>query len=37
VTVRQTLDPTRLGEHVGHLGFDELRRVEAALRIVLQL
>jgi mRNA interferase MazF len=39
VLVEQTaaLDPTRLGEHVGHLGHDELRRVEAALRIVLQL
>ncbi|WP_347350662.1 type II toxin-antitoxin system PemK/MazF family toxin [Intrasporangium sp.] len=31
------VDPTRLGESVGHLGFDELRRVEAALRLVLEL
>jgi mRNA interferase MazF len=30
-------DPTRLGEVVGHLGFDELRQVDAALRIVLEL
>lgn len=31
------VDPTRLGESVGHLSFDELRRVEAALRLVLEL
>lgn len=31
------VDPTRLGDCVGHLGFDELRRVEAALRLVLEL
>ena len=39
VLVEQTaaVDPTRLGEHVGHLGFDELRQVDAALRIVLEL
>lgn len=39
VLVEQTaaVDPTRLGEQVGHLGFDELRQVDAALRIVLEL
>lgn len=39
VLVEQTtaMDPSRLGEHVGHLGFDELRQVDAALRIVLEL
>ena len=31
------VDPSRLGESVGFLGFDEMRRVEAALRIVLDL
>ena len=31
------VDPTRLGERVAHLGFDELRNVDAALRIVLEL
>lgn len=31
------IDPGRLGESVGHLSFDELRRVEAALRLVLNL
>ncbi|MEO7125983.1 MAG: type II toxin-antitoxin system PemK/MazF family toxin [Nakamurella sp.] len=31
------VDPTRLGGSVGHLAFDELRRVEAALRLVLEL
>lgn len=31
------VDPTRLGTTVGHLSFDELRRVEAALRLVLEL
>ena len=31
------VDPTRLGESVGYLSFDELRRVEAALRLVLSL
>lgn len=39
VLVEQTaaVDPTRLGEQVGHLRFDELRQVDAALRIVLEL
>jgi mRNA interferase MazF len=39
VMVEQTaaVDPTRLGEHVGHVGFDELRKIDAALRIVLEL
>ena len=39
VLVEQTaaVDPTRLGEVIGHLGFDELRQVDAALRIVLEL
>lgn len=39
VLVEQTtaVDPERLGEHVGHLGFNELRQVEAALRLVLEL
>jgi len=31
------VDPSRLGERVGHLTFDELRRVDAALRLVLSL
>ena len=31
------VDPTRLGDSVGHLAFEELRRVEAALRLVLEL
>lgn len=31
------IDPQRLGEHVGHLTREELDRVEAALRLVLQL
>ena len=31
------VDPTRLGESAGHLTFDELRRVDAALRLVLGL
>ena len=37
--VEQTVavDPTRLGERVAHLGLNELRRVEAALRLVLEL
>lgn len=39
VLVEQTaaVDPTRLGEHVAQLSFDELRQVDAALRIVLEL
>ncbi len=31
------VDPNRLGDQVGHLGQDEMRRVDAALRIVLGL
>jgi mRNA interferase MazF len=31
------IDPTRLGDSLGHLTSDELRRVDAALRIVLAL
>jgi len=31
------VDPTRLGDSQGHLAFDELRRVDAALRLVLDL
>jgi mRNA interferase MazF len=31
------IDPTRLGDTVGHLAFDELRKVEAALRLLLDL
>jgi mRNA interferase MazF len=31
------VDPTRLGERAGLLSFDELRRVDAALRLVLHL
>lgn len=31
------VDPSRLGDSIGHLTFDELRRVEAALRLVLEL
>ena len=31
------VDSNRLGETVGHLTFDELRRVDAALRLVLEL
>jgi mRNA interferase MazF len=31
------VDPTRLGEHAGLLTFEELRRVDAALRLVLDL
>jgi mRNA interferase MazF len=30
-------DPNRLGDLVGHLRFDELRQVDAALRLVLDL
>ena len=39
VLVEQTaaVDPTRLGEQVGQVSFDELRQVDAALRIVLEL
>jgi mRNA interferase MazF len=31
------VDPTRLGARVGRLSFDELRQVDAALRLVLDL
>lgn len=31
------VDPGRLGERVGHLSFDELRAVDAALRLVMSL
>jgi mRNA interferase MazF len=31
------IDPSRLGKHIGHLSFDELRSVDAALRLVLSL
>ncbi len=31
------VDPRRLGPSAGHLSFDELRQVEAALRLVLGL
>jgi mRNA interferase MazF len=32
-----SIDPTRLGRSAGHLTFEELRRVDAALRLVLDL
>ncbi len=31
------VNPSRLGDQVGHLGLDEMRRVDAALRVVLGL
>jgi mRNA interferase MazF len=31
------IDPSRLGDSVGRLTFDELRHLDAALRIVLEL
>jgi mRNA interferase MazF len=31
------VDPSRLDESSGHLTFEELRRVDAALRLVLDL
>jgi mRNA interferase MazF len=31
------VDPGRLGDSAGRLTFDELRRVDAALRLVLDL
>ena len=31
------VDPGRLGDLVGRLGFDELRQVDAALRLVMEL
>jgi mRNA interferase MazF len=39
VLVEQTaaVDPTRLGDSVGQLSFDEMRRVAAALRLVMDL
>jgi mRNA interferase MazF len=39
VLVEQTsaVDPQRLGESAGHLSFDEIRQVDAALRLVLVL
>lgn len=39
VLVEQTsaVDPSRLSDRVGRLGFDELRAVDAALRLVLSL
>lgn len=33
----RAVDRSRLGEPVGHLAFDELRAVEAALRLMLAL
>lgn len=39
VLVEQTaaVDPGRLGDSVGYLSFDELRLVEAALRLMMDL
>jgi len=39
VLVEQTtaVDPQRLGGSVGHLSFEELRRVDAAVRLLLSL
>lgn len=39
VLVEQTsaVDPSRLGDHAGRLTFFELRQVDAALRLVLEL
>ena len=31
------VDPSRLGDMAGHLSYDELRRVDAALRLVLDV
>jgi len=31
------VDPSRLGDHAGRLTFTELRQVDAALRLVLEL
>jgi mRNA interferase MazF len=31
------VDARALGDHVGHLGFDELRQVDEALSLVLAL
>ncbi|ORB16280.1 type II toxin-antitoxin system PemK/MazF family toxin [Mycobacterium noviomagense] len=32
-----TVDPSRLGKSVGYLSLEEMRRIDAALRIVLDL
>jgi len=39
VLVEQTsaVDPSRLGDRIGHLSFEEIRGVDAALRLVLGL
>lgn len=39
VLVEQTaaIDSTRLGNNVGHLAFPELRQLDAALRLILEL
>lgn len=39
VLVEQTaaIDPTRLGDQFGRVSYDELRRIDAALRLVLDL
>lgn len=39
VLVEQTsaVDPSRLGERAGHLSFNELKAVNAALRLILSL
>jgi mRNA interferase MazF len=31
------VDPSRLGESAGYLSFEEMRRVDAALRVVMDL
>lgn len=31
------VDPSRLGDRIGHVSFEELRAVEAALRLVMEL
>jgi mRNA interferase MazF len=31
------IDPSRLGDRTGFLTFEELRRVDAALRLVMEL
>jgi mRNA interferase MazF len=39
VLVEQTaaIDPTRLGDQLGHVSYAELRQIDAALRLVLDL
>jgi mRNA interferase MazF len=39
VLAKQTpaVDPSRLGENVGYLSFQEMRRVDSAVRIVMDL